>query len=388
MMRGEKQFLAGIQDLAPVISSKSAEIDDNRCIPNDLLAQLIEFGCFRMLVPRSHGGYEYSLPCALQALEGLARADGSVGWTMMIAAQSPVLLGLLPLETFDEVYRSHPDIGLANSSAARGQAELEKGGFRVTGTWPFASGILHSTWIMGHCTVTADGNPRNLPNGEEEVRSVLLPISQAEILDTWDTMGLRGTGSHDFKVNEVFVPTNHTFLVQSSASSLPGPLFALPIRLHFALHMAAVALGIAQAALDTWIVSAAGRKGARHIKRSAESLVEPALLGHADSELCAARSGVHSAAARAWQVASEGRTFSASELVTLRAASIYSIQVASSVVDRAFAAGGSRAIFRTSPLQRYLRDIHTLAQHANLSQGVFANAGLSLMDVEIDLATV
>ena len=186
----------------------------------------------------------------MAVLESLARADGSTGWTVMIGAETPHLLAMLPRERFDKLYADGPDVVVAGGFAPQGRAELADGGYRVTGRWAFASGARHADWIFGNCLLTADGQPLPAePGRPPETRSMLFPASRVTVPDTWHVLGLRGTGSHDVVVDDVFCPAEESFDLFTGVPCVPGPGFVAPL-VHFVLHLGAVAVGIAQGALD------------------------------------------------------------------------------------------------------------------------------------------
>ena len=193
----QRTTLDAVRALVPDITARAEEIEQARTLPRDLVDDLAAAGCFRALVPRSHGGDELPLADALAVIEELARADGSVGWTVMIGAAAPALLGHLPAATFDAVYASGPDVISAGTFNPAGTATPVDGGFRASGQWSFASGCRHAQWFLAHCIVDDGRMP--------PLRMMVLPAADVQIVDTWSTMGMRGTGSHDFTVDGKFV---------------------------------------------------------------------------------------------------------------------------------------------------------------------------------------
>src|SRR5579859_3197970 len=234
------KLLDAVRELSPAISARSEEIEAARELPRDLLDHLIVAGCFRMFAPRSHGGLEIDLPSSLEIIETLAHADGSTGWTVMIGAESALLFALLPRKRFDALYADGPEVMGAGSFTPRGEAKVTAGGFEVSGRWPFASGCLHSKWLVGNCVVTANGQPRPGPlPGVPETRFALFRAEQAQILDTWSVAGLRGTGSNDIAVERLHVSPEDTFDAFFGEPSIPGPLYIAAVP-QFSLHVASV----------------------------------------------------------------------------------------------------------------------------------------------------
>ncbi len=263
-----KTLLDAIRDLAPVISARSEEIESGRRLPPDLLAQLVSAGCFRMFVPRSHGGLEVDFPSSMEIIETLATADGATGWIVMIGCETPMLLALMSKKRFDQLYAETPDVIIAGAFAPRGEAEFLGDKYRVKGRWGFASGCQHSRWLFGNCVVTEQGRPRAsaMPN-VPEARAMLFAPERASILDTWSVNGLRGTGSHDIEVKDIVVAAEDSFDIFLGRATIPGPALAEPL-LYAALHIGAVGVGIAQRAVDE-IVRLAGANKRRLYAQSA-----------------------------------------------------------------------------------------------------------------------
>jgi alkylation response protein AidB-like acyl-CoA dehydrogenase len=375
-----QKLLATVQDLAPSISARAAEIEAARELPGDLLRDLVAVGCFRMFVPRSHGGLEIDLPSGLQILEAAARADGSTGWTVMIGAEGVMLLALLPRHRFDALYADGPDLIGAGSFTPGGEAKVIDGGFEVTGRWPFASGCLHSKWLLANCVVTENGHPRPGPApGVPETRFVVFPTEQAQILDTWFVSGLRGTGSNDIAVDRIRLAYDDSFDRFSSMPSVPGALY-LAATPQFSLHVASVAVGIAQHAVDDIIALASNQKRRLFAAAAlADTPVFQHVLARADTDLRAARALLRSEAESFWAGLSAGRIPSLAEQTRCSATGAWVAASAASVVDVCYKAGGGTALYDSSPLQRHLRDIHTLTQHISVADGWLTRVGAFLL---------
>ena len=379
-MNDAQKLLLTIQDMAPAIRERGAEIEAARELPADLLADLVNAGCFRMFVPRSHGGLEIDLASSLEILEALARADGSTGWTVMIGAEAPLLLALLPRKRFNALYADSPDLMAAGSFTPRGEAKVTSGGFEVTGRWPFASGCLHSKWLMGNCLVTENGHPRSGPVPDlPETRFVLFRTEQAQILDTWFVSGLRGTGSNDIAVERIHVSEEDTFEPFFGLPSVPGPLYVAAIP-QFSLHVASVGLGIAQHAIDD-IIALAGTQKRRLFAQAvlADTPVFQHNLARAETSLRAARALLRSEAESFWAGVNNGRVPAIGERIRPAATGTWVVAAAAAAVDTCYAAGGGTALYDSSPLQRHLRDIHTLTQHISVADGWFTRAGAILL---------
>jgi indole-3-acetate monooxygenase len=380
VMNEAQKLLFAVRDMASAINKRAAEIEAARELPADLLNDLIAAGCFRMFVPRSHGGLEVDLGSSLEIFEALARADGSTGWTVMIGAEGVLLLALLPRQRFDTLYADSPDLLIAGSFTPRGEAKVTADGFEVSGHWPFASGCIHSKWLNGNCLVTEDGQPRSGPLANvPETRFVLFPAEQAQILDTWFVSGLRGTGSHDIVVDRIHVSKDDTFEPFFGLPSVPGPLYIAAIP-QFSLHIASVSLGIAQHAIDDIIALASNQK--RRIFAQATLAETPVFqhnLARAEISLRAARAMLKNEAESFWVGVSAGRVPTMAERVRFSATAAWVAAAATAVVDTCYTAGGGTALYDSSPLQRYLRDIHALTQHIAVANGWLTRAGAVLL---------
>ncbi|WP_437665949.1 acyl-CoA dehydrogenase family protein [Sorangium sp. So ce1182] len=384
-MRNEDaaKVLQAVRDLAPTISSRGAEIEEARRLPADLLEQLKAAGCFRMFLPRSHGGLEVDLRTGMDVLETLARADGATGWTVMIGSESPPLFALLSRERFDAVYSGGPDVIIAGAFNAQGEAHAAEGGYRVTGRWSFASGCEHASWLFGNCVLMDGGRPRMGPAGNvPEMRGMLFPASEMRILDTWSVLGLRGTGSHDIMVEGAFCPAANSFDIFQGQPSIAGPLFVAPVP-QFVLHMGAVAVGIAQGALDELVTLArSGKKRLYARAELAESPVFQVHLGRAETSVRAARALLRDTGDELWDACVNNPAAAAAMAPRVSGALAWVTEVAARAVDTCYQAGGGGVARNASPVQRRLRDIHTFSQHAAAAEGWFGQAGAALLGRE------
>src|ERR1700720_1541972 len=257
--------------LAEQIRAASDEIEGGRRIPPGIAAAMKDAGVFGMAMPRLWGGPELDPLTQFRVIEALAMAEGSVGWCAMIGSDGGYVTAFLDQDVARAMY---PDIRVATGAAGTTtwRAVRVPGGYRVSGRFPFVSGCPHCEWVYLGCIVSENDVPRVDGNGVPETRQCLLRLSQCEILDTWHTTGLRGTGSNDIVVRDEFVEEKHSFSFQDpKLIKRPGPLYAFPFM--FMAKDSAPALGIARHAIDVVIESAAGK---RHgATRSASALKPP-----------------------------------------------------------------------------------------------------------------
>jgi alkylation response protein AidB-like acyl-CoA dehydrogenase len=368
-------ILATVAELARRIAARGDEIERARRLPQDLVDELTTAGCFRMLAPRSHGGAEGAVPTHIRMIEALAKADASVGWTVMIGCLAPVMFGKLPFETFDAIYADGPDVTVAGTYNPTGVATPTADGYRVSGRWSFASGCQHAHWLLAH-SIVDDGR---VP----PMRMMVLSPTDVEINDTWTVSGLRGTGSHDFVAENVFVPADRSFSVFGEAC-LDIALLRIPELSYSSLEIAAVAVGIAGGALDDVTMLATGKVPAFGNETLAANPLFQHQLGTSDARLRAARTLLYHDAEDAWATAIAAVPFTVEHRARIRATTTWATQTAASVVDMAYTAGGSSSIYSTNPLQRRLRDIHALTQHFGVKPDTLTKAGAVLAGQEID----
>lgn len=375
-----KTLLDSVRDLAPSISARSAEIDAGRRLPIDLLDQLKAAGCFRMFVPKSHGGLDVDVPASMEIIETIAAADGSTGWVVMIGCETPMFLALLPRERFERLYTGGPDVIIAGAFAPKGQAEVIDGGYRVSGRWGFASGCEHAQWLFGNSVVTENGKPKGgaIP-GAPAARAMMVAPAKAKIIDTWSVNGLRGTGSHDIAIENVLVPAEDSFDIFLGRSRIAGASFAEPL-LFSALHIGTVGIGIAQRAINEIVALANTNKRRLYASASlADSQLFQYRVGHAEASLLAARGLLRNQAEAVWNSAVAGNQISLDGRAPVMGAITWAVQTCAAVVDACYKAGGGSTPYDSSPLQRCMRDIQTLTQHAAVAESWLTTAGSAVL---------
>lgn len=376
----QQKLQNAVRDLVPALSERSGEIERARRLPPDLLEQLKAAGCFRMFLPESHGGFGVDLRTGMDVLEAISRADGATGWTVMIGSETPHLLALLPRDRFDAIYSAGPDVIVAGGFNAQGDAHVDPAGFRASGRWSFASGCEHADLYLGNCVLIEDGRPRPGPaEGVPATRGLLFRKEDVRILDTWNVLGLRGTGSHDIAVENALCPADLTFDIFQGTPAVPGPGFIAPV-LHFVLHLGAVAVGIAQGALDDMVTLVTSGKKRLYARASlAESPLFQVHLGRADTSVRAARALLQATADEFWAACSADPLAAVAMAPRLSAALAWTTEIACAAVDACYRAGGGGAARDSAPLQRRFRDIHTFSQHAAAAEGWLGQAGAGLV---------
>src|SRR5262245_2466536 len=356
--------VAAAISLAPHIRAVRAKLETTRRVPLSLVQAINDAGLFRPYLPHALGGLELPPLAVFRMIEEISKVDGSVGWCTMIASSESLLSGWLPTDIARAMFGQPPDVRMAGSLRPEGQAYPVGGGYRRTGPWDLATGCNHANWLLCTCTVMAGDAPRQTPAGVPEIRSMLIPVGEATIVDTWSVVGMCGTGSHDFIVDDVFVPAAHSFSLVEPPQA-PGPLYQ-PRLLFVVLWTGTVAnaLDIARGAMDAFIELATRA----HSTSSPTLLRNRALvqtqIAEAEAILSAARAYVVTSVETTWNAVCAGVPDPSREIAQARLAITHGMHEAVRVVDRLFHAAGTNGIYRKYGLERYFRDVHTAVQHA------------------------
>ena len=375
--------LAAVAELAPRLAARAAETEAGRRVPPDLVEDLREAGCFRMLLPRSHGGDELDLVTGMRVLEELARADASVGWIVAIGSAGWLDLCDLPRATFDALYADGP-IVTAGVFAPSGTAEPVDGGYRIRGRWGFASGCEHADVLYGNCIDLGEAAGAEPPaDGPPPMRIAVFTPDQVTIEDTWTVSGLCGTGSHHIAVDDV-VPAERTYPVMRAEASVDVALTRIPLPTPLTPLLAGVAVGVAQGALDDVLGLAEGKHPLFSPGTLASSPVFQHTLATADARLRAARAVAHQDAADVFATAEAGSPITDDLRARVRAGAIWATDAAAEVVGAAYRAGGGTSLHRSSPLQRRLRDIHAVTQHFLVRPDTMVTCGAVMAGQDAD----
>ena len=384
-MTAAASIVDSIRSLAPIIREHVDSIDQERCLPKPVVRGLVDAGVFRLLMPRSLGGDEVEPLMACRVFEEAAIQDGAVGWCAMIGAANGYFGGLLPTAGAREVYADR-DVVLAGTFRPAGAAVAVDGGYRVTGRWPFASGIMHSHWVLGGCRVLDGDSPRVTPLGAPVVKLMFMPRADATVVDTWYTGGLRGTGSHDFEVKDVFVPESRSVWFTDPPVER-GPLYSLPALTLFAPLIASVSLGIARHALEAFKQLADVKKPTNSQDLLRANPVVQSQLGQAEGLLRAGRAFMFESLADAWQTACRGESLRWEQRALLWLSATQAATQALQTVDVVYRAGGASSVYISTPLERCLRDIRTAAQHLQVMPANYEVAGQFFLGADMSATT-
>jgi len=385
---GDSPILHAAIALGPRLRAAGDEIEQARRIPRAIADEMKTAGIFGMVMPRAWGGPELDPLTQFRVIESLAMADGSVGWCAMIGCDGGYVSAFLDQDVARTMYS---DILVATGAAATptGKATRVPGGYRIDGRFPFASGCHHCEWLWLGCVVIEDGAPRADANGVPVTRQCFVRLSQCEILDTWYTTGLRGTGSNDIAVRDVFVPDEHTFSFQDPVLvKRPGPLHAFPFL--FVAKGPAVGLGIARHAIDALVESAALKPARRYTlgdhleapKVLRDDVFVQEAVGRAETLLASARAYLFDVIGDLWTTMVGGGQPSAAQLARFTTNQAYVVGVCVDVVQLVCKAAGGTAVYEKAPFERCLRDVLTMNQHVVGTLRTYEMAGRLLLGLQ------
>jgi indole-3-acetate monooxygenase len=371
--------LTRARELAPTINAAADATERTRRIPEPLLDELHTARLFRMLYPRSVGGDEVEPATYIEAVGELARADGSVGWCVSIANSIGLFAPYLDLDAARTVF-GDPRATCAWGPPNDCRGIAVPGGYRVTGRWDFASGCRHATWMGAHGTVVEpDGSLRLNSAGRPTVRTWLFPVEEATLLNNWDPIGLRGTASESYTVEDLFVPEEFTGTREDpSLRREKGPLYAFPQQTLYSVGIASAGLGIARGMLDAFL-DLALRKTPRGTGRLADNAVVQAEVARAEAQLGAARVYLLDTVTEIYRRAGPAAPIDVMDRARARLAGSHAITSAVAVADYTYKAAGVDAIFPGSPFEHRFRDIHTLSQQIQSRDAHYETVGQVLL---------
>ncbi len=362
------------RDIAAAARRMAGEIESARMLPEELVALLRGSGLLRAGMPGEVGGLELPPGLALQCAEEVAGGDMSAGWCVSIAITSSLLVAYLPPTSRNELFGDGRGVA-AGVWAPRGTARSVPGGVVVSGRWPFCSGISHADVMFAGCLID-----------EQRVPSVVaLRKDDLEVLDTWHTLGLRGTGSHDCVADEVFVAADTVFSL-FDGPTIDRPLYRFPVFGFFALSIGAAGLGNARAAIEDLIELAGAKKGLGSTRALAERPATQAAVATAESALSAARALYYQAIEAAWRASQHGEAVSVGDRNRLRLAATHATRTSADVVRAMYDLAGGSAIYDGAPLQRRLRDAFTATAHFQVNEASRELPGRILLDQPADVS--
>jgi alkylation response protein AidB-like acyl-CoA dehydrogenase len=370
------EVLVRLGELAPLFSQSAAEAERLARLPKPVVRALQRYGLFRLWVPKRCAGFELDLGEALEVFEAAARLDGSIGWAVMMGCHGGLFASQLDATTANSLF-ARPESVIATAMAPEGRAVRVEGGYRVTGCWHYVTGAPYATAFLANCIFVESGTLSFGDKGRPNTRAVLLDASQVTIVPSWDASGLRGTGSDDFEVRDVLVPEHRTFSLTQPASREPGALYRLPLPAVTELAITAVALGIAQHALDEFAVVARTKKG--HGGSLGEDPGVHTRYAEARATWGLIKAGVEALARRVWRDALATRNPSHIESSEVTATCALAVAKLRAAVSELVALVGMNAIQPDCELARAWRDLQALAAHGAVSPRNLTTIGATLL---------
>ena len=376
-------YIGRARELGREIEAAAEEIERRRELPEPIVAALIERGLFRLLLPRALGGAELCPTVYVEVIEEVAKHDASTAWCLGQACGCTMTAAYLDPEVAREIFGGKRGI-LAWGPPGPAEARAVLGGYRLSGTWSFASGSHHASWLGAHVPIlAADGTPQLRPDGGPVMRTLLFPKASARFADIWHVIGLRGTGSDSYTVTDLFIPEAYPVLREASAKPRqPGLLYTFSSSNIYASSFAGVALGIARSALDALVELARDKipRGAKSTLR--DNNVIQAQVAQSEARLGAARAFLLGSLDDIWYEAAASGWLTIDDNTTIRLASTWAIHQAREVVDTVYHAAGATAIFENNPFERRFRDIHTVVQQYQGRQAHFETVGQVLLGLQ------
>jgi len=369
--------------LLQTVAARAADTEQQRRLPADLAAELAQAGLFRMLVPKSLGGAETDVATLFNTLEQLGRADAATGWCVMIGGTTALISAWLPMEHAREIWVD-PNVITGGVFAPMGRAAVEGGDYLVIGRWAWGSGSANCSWLLGGAVIMDGGEMRRLPSGAPDHRMMVMRRAEVELIDTWDALGMRGTGSGDLAAKDVRVPQSRSVSFITDTPREAGPLYRFAPFGLLALGIAAVASGNALGALDDLKALAVAKKGQGSSRSLAERGVVQADFAVAQADLDAARALVHAEIATAWDRVVAGDALELSVRARLRLAATRLTQVSARVAAKMHELAGGTSVYASHPLNRRFRDAHVATQHVMVAPPTLELAGRVMLGLPAD----
>jgi indole-3-acetate monooxygenase len=366
-IHADTTLLEAARRIAPVIREHADEAERERRLSPSVLAALQDTGLLRMCTPRSLGGLEVDPLTRARVIEEIAGHDTAAGWTLANPLDWAYQCARLPDAGAEEIYSRSANVVIAAQFGRPMQAASVQGGYRITGRAPFVSNCHDANWIATTATVVAGDPSRTEDTGEPEVVMAYLPRESCQVIDTWHVMGMRGTGSHDVAVNDVFVPTARTFpLVPefTPGSHYQGPLYRFPLVGIVATNLPPLVLAVARRAIEEVSALAQGKVPVAASTVLRERASAQAKLAQAEAILRAGRVFLYDTLSDTWAATVAGETLSLRHKADVLLAMTHAVQSAVQAVELMYRMAGTSGVYTRSPLERYFRDVQVLRHHA------------------------
>ena len=370
--------------LQPLIASEADEIEATRRLTPKVTAALIDNELYRALLPKRVGGREVPLETFMQMQEEIAKADASTAWCLGQCAVCAMSAAYLEPDAANEIFNTPP--GILAWGAIAHDVKVVPGGYMANARWDFASGSRQASWLGAHVKVVdADGTTRKKSDGTPEIRTILFPMSSATMYDVWDVIGLKGTGTDSYSVENLFIPDKFAVLRDVPSAVLEkGPLYKLTTNAVFSMGFAATSLGVARATLDA-ATDLARSKIPQGMSAMRDNNAIQGLIGRNEATLRAARAYLYATAREVWRDLERGERVTEAHRIAIRIAATWTIHQSASVVDTAYHMSGATAVFAKNPFERRFRDMHAIAQQIQARDTHYEDAGKAILMSNLSL---
>ena len=369
--------------IQPILDANGPEIDRRRELTPEVVDALAGQDLLRLLLPKSLGGQEIHPLDFCRATEAVAWADASTGWFVNQSnVSSATSAAAMPHAAAAAIF-DNPRAGLAwGAIHGNSRAIRVEGGYRLTGTWSFASGSRHTTWIGAHsATQNPDGTP-HIRYGKPDVRSFLFLREQATIVDDWHVLGLRGTGSDTYSVDDLFIPDAHAPDREAPEERRePGPIYTFHSTPLYAIGFCGVTLGLARRMLETYTALARSRHSRASVNAMASNHAVQREIALLEAKLSAARAFLHEAVTNAYNAAVAG-DLDVDTRMRLRLATTYGMNEATDVSIACYRGAGTAAIMDSAPFERRFRDAMSASQHMQAMLPLIEMVGRHIIGTE------
>ena len=369
--------------LKPLIARDADEIERTRRLTPAVTSALVENGLYRALLPKSFGGAEAPLEIFMQMQEEIAKADASTAWCLGQCSVCAMTAAYLEADAANEIFNPPP--GILAWGAIAHEVKAVGGGYIANASWDFASGMRQASWLGAHVRIVeADGTPRHKADGSPEIRTILFPATSATMHDVWDVIGLKGTGTDSYSVENLFIPEKFAALRDDpNAVREEGPLYKLTTNAVFGMGFGATSLGVARATLDA-AIELARTKLPQGLAAMRENNAVQGMIGRTEATLRAARAYLYATAAEVWRDLERGDRLTEAHRIALRIATTWTIHQSAAVVDTAYHMAGATAVFAANPFERRFRDMHAIAQQIQARDTHYEDAGRAILAARLD----
>ncbi len=369
-------LVAAARRVGEIARGEAEAAERDRRLTTTTVDALAEAGLLTLCLPVAYGGPGASPVDIIDAVVEVARGDGAAGWCAAIASTTSSLAAYLPPDVATIVYPSTA-VATGGVFAPNGRGVRDGHGYRVTGRWQWGSGTQHCDWIVGGA-MCDDGTQR----------VCFFPVAAVTFHDTWHSVGMRGTGSLDFSVDQVSVPEGYTVEAGAGRATVDDPIARFPNFTLLALGVAAAGLGVARRALDELAALAASKQPQFSTRTLAASGFTQTEFARAESQWRSARAFLRDEVAAAWATATAGDPVPVAARVAMRLAGTYAATASAAAVDTVWTLAGGTAVYDTSALGRCLRDVHVVTQHIMVAPKINETLGKFLLGVDLDAAMI